>query len=129
MASMHKNRIRHLPVVSGDATLVGVVTDRDLRHYLFSPPVYPEIGTRSIDALLEAARITDVMSSPAVTIEASADVAEAAHVMRQGKIGSLPVLEGARLVGIVTEIDILRAIARAEHDRSPEVLDIVVSYP
>jgi acetoin utilization protein AcuB len=128
MAQMHRERVRHLPVVSGDA-LVGVITDRDLRHYLFSPPVYPEIGKQSIDTLLENARIADVMSAPPITIDASADVGEAAHVMRQRKIGSLPVVEGKRLVGIVTEIDILRHICRSEESRSPEVLDIVVSYP
>jgi acetoin utilization protein AcuB len=126
---MHRARVRHLPVLDADGALVGLITDRDLRHHLFSSPVFPEVGKTSVDALLQIARVSDVMSSPAVTIDASDDVAEAARRMRQGKIGSLPVVEAGRLVGIVTEIDVLRKVCQADEARSPEVLDIVVSYP
>ena len=49
--------------------------------------------------------------------------------MRDGKIGSLPVVEGGRLVGIITETDLLRELCRADAACSPEVTDIVVSYP
>ena len=121
VARMHRARVRHLPVLKGDGTLVGVITDRDLRHHLFSPPVYQAIGTSPIDMLLQAA--------PAVTVESSQDIAEAARVMLQDKIGSLPVVEGGRLVGIITETDLLREICRADAACSPEVADVVVSYP
>ena len=48
--------------------------------------------------------------------------------MRRDKVGCLPVVEGARLVGMLTEIDVLRSIVGAEASGSPE-LDIVISYP
>jgi acetoin utilization protein AcuB len=129
VARMHRAQVRHLPVLNGDGTLAGVITDRDLRHHLFSPPVYRAIGTSPIDTLLQAARVGDIMSAPAVTVESSQDVAEAAGVMLRDKIGSLPVVEGGRLVGIITETDLLREICRADQACSPEVTDVVVSYP
>ena len=129
VARMHRARVRHLPVLNGDGTLAGVITDRDLRHHLFSPPVYHAIGRSPIDTLLQAARVSDIMSVPAVTVESSQDVAEAAGVMLRAKIGSLPVVEGGRLVGIITETDLLREICRADQACSPEVTDVVVSYP
>ena len=129
VARMHRAQVRHLPVLKGDGTLVGVITDRDLRHHLFSPPVYHAIGRSPIDTLLQAARVSDIMSAPAVTVESSQDIAEAAGVMLRDKIGSLPVVEGGRLVGIITETDLLREICRADQACSPEVTDVVVSYP
>jgi len=126
---MHRARVRHLPVLKGDGTLIGVITDRDLRHHLFSPPVYQAIGTSPIDTLLQAAQVREIMSAPAVTVESSQDIVEAARVMLKDKIGSLPVVEGGRLVGIITETDLLREICRADQACSPEVTDVVVSYP
>jgi acetoin utilization protein AcuB len=81
VARMHRARVRHLPVLNGDGALAGVITDRDLRHHLFSPPVYHAIGRSQIDTLLQAARVSDIMSAPAVTVESSQDIAEAAGVM------------------------------------------------
>jgi CBS domain-containing protein len=49
--------------------------------------------------------------------------------MLQHKIGSLPVVESGRLVGIVTETDILRVVCRADAECSPEVSAVVVTYP
>jgi acetoin utilization protein AcuB len=69
------------------------------------------------------------MSAPVVTADASDHVADAARIMLEDKVGSLPVLEGGRLVGIITETDLLREICRADASCSPEVTDIVVSYP
>jgi acetoin utilization protein AcuB len=128
VARMHRARVRHLPVLSREG-LVGVITDRDLRHHLFRPPIYRELGATSIDRLLQEAPVSEIMSSPAITIDAGADIADAARAMLEDKVGSLPVLEGGRLVGIITETDLLREICRADGSCSPEVTDVVVSYP
>ena len=50
-------------------------------------------------------------------------------MMLEDKVGSLPVLHQGRVVGIVTETDVLRQICRADQFCSAEVADIVVSYP
>ena len=128
-AKMHGARVRHLPVVDEDGALVGIVTDRDLRHHLFGPRVMKEVGLISVDILLKAVPVSEVMSTPVMSVPAKADVVEAARIMLEDKVGSLPVVEGGRVVGIVTETDVLRQICRLDADCSKEVAEIVVSYP
>jgi acetoin utilization protein AcuB len=129
LARMHRARVRHLPVLRDDRALVGVVTDRDLRHLLFTAPVDAEPRSTRVETVLENAAVGDVMSSPAITIDSSADVSDAARMMRRGRVGALPVVDGGRLVGIITETDLLREICRADAECSADVTDIVVSYP
>ena len=126
---MHGARVRHLPVVDAKGELIGVVTDRDLRHHLFDARVLKEIGTIAVDTLLKAVRVGDVMSSPVVSVGAGDELVEAARLMLEDKVGSLPVVDGGQVVGIITETDLLREICRADQSRSPEVAEIVVSYP
>jgi acetoin utilization protein AcuB len=125
---MCRAKVRHLPVVAGEGTVVGIVTDRDLRHHLFNPSVYGRIGSVPVQTLLKDTPVAAVMSSPALSVAPSAEVMEAARVMRDSKVGSLVVVEDERVVGIVTEIDLLRQIVQAEAPLGPE-LDIVISYP
>ena len=126
---MHRARVRHLPVVDAMGDLIGVVTDRDLRHHLFDPRVYQQVSTIAVDILLKAVPVSDIMSSPVLSVESDDEVVEAARIMLEDKVGSLPVLENDRVVGIVTETDVLRQICRADQSCPPEVADIVVSYP
>jgi len=125
---MCHRKIRHLPVLDSEGALVGLVTDRDVRHRLFAADVYRQIGQVPVSTLLRNAPVRDVMSAPVRSVTASAEVAEAAERMRQDKVGCLPVVEDQRVVGILTEIDVLRHIAGAELSESPG-LDIVISYP
>jgi acetoin utilization protein AcuB len=125
---MCRRKVRHLPVLDREGALVGLVTDRDVRHWLFAPDVYRQIGEVPVRTLLRQAPVRGVMSAPVRCIDAAADVAHAAERMRRDKVGCLPVVEGPRLVGILTEIDLLRSIVGAEASESPE-LDIVISYP
>jgi acetoin utilization protein AcuB len=126
---MVARKVRHLPVVDAEGTLVGIVTDRDLRHYLFSPGVFDRIGQVSSDELLKAARVKQVMSSPAISIHADENLETAARLMVGRKLGALPVVDGDRLVGIITETDLLRRIVITEEERTPECEAIVVSFP
>jgi CBS domain-containing protein len=87
-----EKRIRHFPVVE-DGRLVGVVSDRDL------------LRTK------EDARVRDVMAEDVITISSSEDVKDAALTMLTGSVGCLPVVDQGKLVGIVTESDILRLFA------------------
>lgn len=97
---MQAEGIRHLPVLDG-ATLVGVVTDRDLRYA--TSALHPHPFPRE-------ARVERVMSPHPVTAAPLDPVEEAARLMRARKIGCLPVLDGDALVGIVTGTDLLDAI-------------------
>jgi acetoin utilization protein AcuB len=125
---MVRNRIRHLPVVSREGVLCGIVTDRDLRHQLFAPAVFRAIGNVPVERMLSDMPVREVMSAPVTSIEAEADLEEAARVMREEGLGSLPVLERGRIVGIVTETDLLRRIVGADACCT-DVETIVVSYP
>ena len=129
VARMHRARVRHLPVVSTGGGLIGIVTDRDLRHHLFAPRVIRDVGSIAVDVLLKAVPVSEVMSSPVMSVPAKADVVEAARIMLEDKVGSLPVVEGGKVVGIVTETDVLRQICKADAECSKEIAEIVVSYP
>lgn len=67
VARMHRARVRHLPVLGPAGRLVGIVTDRALRHHLFKPRVYRDLGTLPVDVLLKAVPVSEIMSAPVVT--------------------------------------------------------------
>ena len=102
---MRLGRIRHLPVVDG-SRLVGLVSERDLfrsslAHALgYSPP-----NSRN---QMKALRIKDIMVKEVTTISPEARLFDAVKLMIDKKIGCLPVVEDDRLVGLITETDILR---------------------
>ncbi len=129
VSRMHSARVRHLPVVSADGSLIGIVTDRDLRHHLFAPRVLKDVGTTAVDIILKAVPVKDVMSSPVMSVPAKADFVEAARIMLEDKVGSLPVVEGGKVVGIITETDVLRQICKVDAACSKDIAEIVVSYP
>lgn len=105
---MTLGRVRHMPVVHG-GKLVGVVSERDLLRASLSN--LTRFDTEERRAFLNAVEIARVMSAPPVVIDADASVEEAALVMAERKIGCLPVMEGEKLVGLLTETDLLRYFA------------------
>lgn len=118
LAVMTEREIRHLPVTDAQGRLVGMVSDRDLRCAAIAPAFAEHLSAaarrrlRGLDATLENLRVRDVMTWDVVTIDPEAPLAQAAAIMVEGRFGSLPVVDGGRLVGIVTERDALRALAR-----------------
>jgi CBS domain-containing membrane protein len=105
---MTLGRVRHFPVID-DNKVVGVVSQRDL--YKASLGSVMKYGEKAQRAFLEGIVVKEIMSDPPITIAPHASVQEAARLMMEKKIGCLPVLEGAQLVGIVTETDMLKLVA------------------
>lgn len=103
---MRARKIRHLPVVDRAGRLVGMVTARDLRQVLFAPIVQDERA--DVQALLEALSVRDVMTRGVLSVRAATSIRDAARLMHERKLGALPVVERDRLVGILTESDVLR---------------------
>jgi CBS domain-containing protein len=102
---MNLARIRHLPIVEGDR-LVGIISQRDLfRASLASVMGYDYAETRDH---LKSVAIKDAMVKEVITVGPDTGVQEAGRIMLEKKIGCLPVVEGDRLVGMLTETDILR---------------------
>jgi acetoin utilization protein AcuB len=98
---------RRLPVVE-QGQLVGIVADLDIRQALNSPIVLHERWQD--EDLMDSAPIQACMTFDPVTVRPQTPVIEAARLMRNRKIGGLPVLDEGRLVGIVTETDMLDAL-------------------
>jgi acetoin utilization protein AcuB len=110
-ALMARERIRHLLVTDG-GRLVGIVTDRDIRLNLASPAT--SLSVWELNFLLARLTVGQVMTKSLLVVEPERDAREAARIMLDHRIGALPVLEGDRLVGILTESDLVRAFAESE---------------
>lgn len=92
--------VRHLPVVDLEGVVLGVLSSFDVMRALAQGNA--------------RAHVSDVMSHPVVTVGEETRAADAAKLMRERKIGSLPVVDATgRLVGIVTETDFLEVAEQA----------------
>ncbi|MCR4440809.1 MAG: CBS domain-containing protein [Peptococcaceae bacterium] len=105
---MRQNKIRRLPVMDKDS-LVGIVTDRDLSEV--SPSRATSLSIFELNYLLSKTKIGDILSpkQKLITISPDAFLEEAALLMRNHKIGGIPVVENGKLVGIITETNIFDA--------------------
>jgi len=116
---MESNRINQLPVVAA-GKLVGIVTDRNLRDAYPSVFDAPPFGKPKAPSGANPKEITVemVMTPDVLTLSPTTSIVEAARIMRRERIGAIPIVDGTRLVGILTRSDVLDAfVALAE--RSP----------
>lgn len=104
---MSQEQVRHLVVVDEDeGSVVGVLSQRDLfRGALARALGY---GEHAQEKLMAQLRVKDVMTPEPVTIGPDAPAREAAQQMTERRIGCLPVVDGGRLVGILSESDFMR---------------------
>jgi acetoin utilization protein AcuB len=108
--TMIKERIRHLLVTNESTELVGIITDRDIRLNL--PSQATSLSVWELNHLLSRLTVGSVMTKAMITVGPDQHARDAAQLLLDHRIGALPVLDGGRLVGIVTETDLLRAIVR-----------------
>ncbi len=107
LTTLKRFHIRHLPVVKGDR-VVGIVSDRDVKKAAPSPFDYPT--AEEFRAFTSAVTIKDIMTKEVVTVAPLTPIEEAASLMSQKRIGALPVVQDGRLVGMLTETDVLDVI-------------------
>lgn len=114
-AHLMKSRgIRRLPVLDGE-TLVGIVTDRDLREAM--PSKVSTLSPWEATTRLAAISVEDVMRRSVLTTSEDNDARDAAYTMLQHKVGALPVVDTAgKLVGLLTVSDVLRDYARTPQE-------------
>jgi CBS domain-containing protein/nucleotide-binding universal stress UspA family protein len=94
-AAMARDSVHQLPVVDGDL-LIGILSTRDLRAH---------------EGYLDRTRVVAAMTQQPVTITPQATVRQAVQVLLKQKVNALPVVEGGRLVGIVSRSDLLGLLA------------------
>ncbi len=115
-AIMEKYWIRHLLVVDGEA-LVGILSDRDVRTA--SLPPGPRFPAAEQEAHLARVPVREAMTRDPRPVEPATPLGEVARVMLEHRFSGVPVVDGGRLVGILTDTDILRAFIRmVEGERS-----------
>lgn len=107
LTTLKRFNIRHLPVVKGDH-VVGIVSDRDVKKAAPSPFDYPT--AEEFRAFTSAVSIKDIMTKAVITVAPLTPIEEAASLMSQKRIGALPVVQEGRLVGMLTETDVLGVI-------------------
>ncbi|MER2089210.1 acetoin utilization AcuB family protein [Sporosarcina sp. JAI121] len=98
---MRDRKIRHLPILSADGTVVGIVTDRNLKDV-----VPPSISVLKDSSPYETP-LAEVMTRNPITGHPMDFVEEAAVIFYDNKIGCLPIISNNKLVGIITETDLL----------------------
>lgn len=104
---IHEKGIRHLPVVDKENRLLGIVTDRDIREA--APSDATLLSVQELNYLLGKLKVSAFMTpkEKLITITPDTLIEEAVKLMRDHKIGCLPVVEGDKLYGIFTETDAL----------------------
>jgi acetoin utilization protein AcuB len=107
---MRENNIRRLPVVD-KGTLVGIVTQHDLLQA--SPSPATSLSIHELNYLLAKMKVKEVMKRNPITLTPDTPFEEALRIGQDKKIGSFPVMDRGKLVGIITESDTVRFLTRA----------------
>ena len=104
---MRTRKIRHLPVVDREGRLVGIVTDRDLRQVAPSYPLFRD--QEEIKYFSRNLKVAAAMTPDPMVVAPDSPLVEAATKLDAYRIGSLPVVDKEKLVGIISVSDILKA--------------------
>jgi CBS domain-containing protein len=107
---MTQHRFRRLPVVS-DEVLYGIITATDIMRYIGSREVFSRLSTGDVAEVMELP-VRTLIAGDLFTTTPLESINEAARQMLEKNIGALPVINDTRLVGLVTEFDLVRAFAR-----------------
>jgi acetoin utilization protein AcuB len=116
---MKEDQVRHLPVLRKGEELVGLITRDALNRAL--PSELSTLSIWEINYHLANIKVRDVMVKKVLTVTEDVTVEDAARIMIENKVGSLPVMREGQLVGIVTDVDLLGALSNLMGWRQPGV--------
>ncbi|MGD8895130.1 MAG: CBS domain-containing protein [Acidobacteriota bacterium] len=106
LETMRLRGVRRLPVTV-DGTLVGLVTEGDLKRA--EPSMLTE-SEEGFNRVMEGTPISRIMIQSPVTVTAETPLVDAAETLYNTKYGALPVVSGDRVVGILTDNDLVHAL-------------------
>lgn len=106
--TMLEGGFRHLPVVDVDGRLVGMLSERDLRGRLGTE--LERFADAALDLLSE--EVAGAMRPDPITVPTTATIRDALEILTDERVGALPVVDGERLVGIVSYLDLLGYLRR-----------------
>jgi CBS domain-containing membrane protein len=112
---MDTHRVRHVPIVDDEGELVGLLTQTDLAMSALA--AQSDLPLSQERDLLQRRRVREIMITEIETVEPDTPLQDAAATLFENKIGCLPVVEGSRLVGILTESDFVRRFVQEEARR------------
>ena len=113
---LHENRIHQLPVVEG-VELVGFVSGTDIRNSTFEEPALSESGK----VIVKKRTVEEVMTRDVITVSPWDTVEDALLIFHKKRLGAVPVVEGKKLVGIITKADVLAAFCDTLRIEEPGV--------
>lgn len=105
---MKDNNIRRVPVLDAEGRVIGIVSDRDVRDA--SPSKATTLDMYEMHYLLAEIRAFNIMNSNPITVKSTDTVEKAAMLMLDNRIGGLPVVDDGKLVGIISDQDVFKAL-------------------
>ena len=109
LTAMNRAGYRHLPVVENN-TLVGIITDRDVRLAVNSPVITEDADLKR-EAILDDVRVDDCMTRDPQCVSSDTPAHEVADLLALNKFGAMPVVDGGKLVGMISYVDFLKHYA------------------
>jgi CBS domain-containing protein len=110
-----------LPVVNGKGELVGIVSEADLISIETRPDPRTQAMPLAPTAGSSPKTVAEVMTREVITVSSGSEVSQAARIMLDAGIKRVPVLEGRRVVGILSRRDLIKVIARSDGDIEGEI--------
>ena len=115
---MVRNGLRRIPVVGGEADiskaakkLLGIITSTDIIRFLNAKELFDNLNSNLATDVLETV-ISEIMVTEPITIEPNMTIGELCELFAEKNIGGVPVVKNDKVMGIITERDILRAVKR-----------------
>jgi CBS domain-containing protein len=118
-----------IPVVDDGDRLIGIVTEADLVRDRFPRDArYRRHTDDDGERVRPGTAVGDVMTSPVTAMGANTDVADLVRAMSDGRVRSMPIVDGSRVVGIVTRRDLVRIVGRADKAIATDVRNRLANY-
>jgi acetoin utilization protein AcuB len=118
-----RHKIRHIPIIVEESRLVGILTDRDLKRAM--PSLMVSSDRAAYDSVMTTTVVAQIMIRNPLTVTPDTPLKEAVRILHTTKFGALPVVEEGRLVGLLSQSDVVGAFlalleAAGSHCRSAQ---------